>query len=205
MSSLEIAELTGKLHRNVMADIRIMLEALGDRPLSFQHTVERPNPSGGRPIKSPCFHLPKRLVFNLVTGYSIPLRQKVIDRWMELEQVVAEAAPVPAPFAIPQTLFGGGGDTLQTQDISPIVHTSNGRVFATSKDVAAYFGKQHCNVLSSVDRMLEDNPDFSGLTGIFVEHTEARPGGGRPLRHFEMNRDGFVLLAMGFTGAKVLT
>jgi phage antirepressor YoqD-like protein len=88
MSSREIAELTGKEHRNVMRDIRTMLVELygEDRMLTFEQTVERPNPSGGAPIRSPVFMLPKRESLILVSGYSVPLRAKIIDRWEELER-----------------------------------------------------------------------------------------------------------------------
>ena len=87
MSSREIAELTGKRHDNVMRDTRAMLvELYGEgRLLKFEGTVERPNPSGGAPITSPVYHLPKRETLILVSGYSIPLRAKIIDRWQELE------------------------------------------------------------------------------------------------------------------------
>lgn len=92
MTSLEIAELTGKRHDNVMRDIRQMLAELHgkDRVLSFEETVERPNPSGGASIKSPAFRLPRREVEILVTGYSITLRAKVINRLRELESEAAK-------------------------------------------------------------------------------------------------------------------
>lgn len=92
MSTKEIAELTGKRHDNVMADARKMLAELHgqDRLLSFQATVERPNPSGGAPIASTVFMLPKRETLVLVSGYSIEMRARIIDRWQELE---AGAAP----------------------------------------------------------------------------------------------------------------
>lgn len=91
MTSLEIAELTGKRHDHVLRDIRSMLSELygADRLPSFEETVERPNPSGGASIKSPAFRLPRREVEILVTGYSITLRAKVIDRLRELESEVA--------------------------------------------------------------------------------------------------------------------
>lgn len=91
MSSLEIAGLTGKRHDHVLRDIRSMLSELygADRLPSFEETVERPNPSGGASIKSPAFRLPRREVEILVTGYSITLRAKVIDRLRELESEVA--------------------------------------------------------------------------------------------------------------------
>lgn len=91
MTSREVADLTGKEHRNVMRDIRAMLDELHgeDRVLSFEQTVERLNPSGGAPIKSIVYCLPRREVEILVTGYSITLRAKVIDRLRELEDEVA--------------------------------------------------------------------------------------------------------------------
>lgn len=89
MSSREIAILTGKEHRNVMADIRKMLaELIGDGGvLKFQHT--QANEQNGQSY--PVYLLPKRETLILVSGYSIELRARIIDRWQELEK--ASAAP----------------------------------------------------------------------------------------------------------------
>jgi len=94
MSSREIAALTGKRHDNVIADIRKMLVELhGEaRLLSFQGTVERPNPSGGAPISSTVYLLPKRETLILVSGYNVQMRARIIDRWQELE--AQAAAPI---------------------------------------------------------------------------------------------------------------
>ena len=54
MSSLEIAKLTGKDHKNVLADIRKMLNELEITELSFQLSYKD---STGRSL--PCFNLPK--------------------------------------------------------------------------------------------------------------------------------------------------
>lgn len=88
MSSLEIADLTGKEHRNVMRDIRAMLTELhgSGGVLNFEHTHR--NPQNGQ--EYPVFRLPRREVEILVTGYSITLRAKVIDRLRELESEVAK-------------------------------------------------------------------------------------------------------------------
>ena len=94
MSSLEIAELTGKRHADVMRDIRTMLRDLGQGLSNFAQAYR--HPQNGQEF--PCFNLPRDLTFTLVTGYSIPLRKKVIDRWMELEEV--RKGPAPAPFAV---------------------------------------------------------------------------------------------------------
>jgi len=109
MTSREIADLVDKRHDNVMADIRKMLAELygEDRLLSFQGTVERANPSGGAPISSVVYMLPKRESLILVSGYSIPLRAKIIDRWAELE--AAASNPVKSlddPRALREVLLG---------------------------------------------------------------------------------------------------
>lgn len=77
MSSREIAKLTGKRHDNVRADIDKMARELS---LSFQ---EKPEATAGRPILA--YHLPKRETLILVSGYTVALRARIIDRWMELE------------------------------------------------------------------------------------------------------------------------
>src|SRR5688500_12456387 len=77
ISSREIAELTGKRHDNVVADIRKMASELS---LNFQEKPESSN--GGRPIK--VLSLEKRETLILVSGYSVELRARIIDRWMEL-------------------------------------------------------------------------------------------------------------------------
>lgn len=92
MSSREIAELTGKEHRNVMRDIRAMLRDLYDDVgmLGFEHTEI--NTQNG--VAYPVFMLPKRETLILVSGYSTELRARIIDRWQELESRVAQPQPV---------------------------------------------------------------------------------------------------------------
>ena len=92
MSSREIAELTGKEHRNVMRDIRGMLVTLHGEAgmLSFEHTHR--NEQNGQ--EYPIFSLPKRETMILVSGYSVELRARIIDRWQELEQQQAKPQTV---------------------------------------------------------------------------------------------------------------
>jgi phage antirepressor YoqD-like protein len=99
MSSVEIAELTGKAHKNVLADIRAVLGGLKIQPSSFEATYTN---SQGK--AQPCFYLPKRECLVLVSGYSVDLRAKIIDRWMELE--MAPAAPAAIDFSDPAVLLG---------------------------------------------------------------------------------------------------
>ncbi|GGD63192.1 phage antirepressor KilAC domain-containing protein [Caballeronia grimmiae] len=89
MSSKEIADLTNKEHKNVMADIRKMLDELGLRSADFSANVAD---AYGR--LQPAFFLPKRETLILVSGYSIAMRARIVDRWQELEsQVAASALP----------------------------------------------------------------------------------------------------------------
>lgn len=90
MTSREIAELTGKRHDNVMADIRKMLSELGLTSTDFSGDLPD---SYGR--MQPGFQLPKRETMILVSGYSIAMRARIIDRWDALETGKATPAAVP--------------------------------------------------------------------------------------------------------------
>lgn len=97
MSSLEIAQRTGKEHRNVLRDIREMLTELhGEKDLlRFEHIYFD---SYNR--KQTCYNLPKHECMVLVTGYSVTLRAKVLERWRELED--AEVQRQQAALALAQ-------------------------------------------------------------------------------------------------------
>ncbi|WP_336352994.1 phage antirepressor KilAC domain-containing protein [Pseudomonas atacamensis] len=81
MSSSEIAELTGKLHKNVIRDIREMLDELQKDGSDLSHVHETKDGRGYTTL----FELDKELTETLLTGYSIPLRHKVIRRLNELQ------------------------------------------------------------------------------------------------------------------------
>ena len=80
MSSLEVAEITGRTHSNVMRDIRSLLEQ-GVNQINFE-AVEYTDKKGE---KRPCFNLTKKGCLILASGYNAKLREKIIDRWEELE------------------------------------------------------------------------------------------------------------------------
>jgi len=81
MSSTEIAELTGKQHKHVIRDIREMLDALEKDGPVLGHVREDKDGRG----YTVNFHLDKELTETLLTGYSVPLRRKVVHRLHELE------------------------------------------------------------------------------------------------------------------------
>ena len=91
MSSLQIAEITGKIHTNVLRDIESILEQAEIDLIKFESIYPD---SYGRPQK--CYILPRRECDLVVSGYSVKYRLAIIDRWHELE---AKQAPVN-PLAI---------------------------------------------------------------------------------------------------------
>lgn len=84
MTSLEVAECTGKTHSNVLVDVRRMLLELNlineKGQLIYQCTYQ-----DAQGKDRPMFTLPKKEVMCLVSGYSIKLRMAIIDRLDELE------------------------------------------------------------------------------------------------------------------------
>ena len=95
MTSREIAELTGKAHTHVLRDIRHLMAELGDPLLVHLREVKDARQYTDH------FVLPKRETLILVSGYSIPMRAKIIDRWQELEAAQAPAAPALPNFGNP--------------------------------------------------------------------------------------------------------
>lgn len=72
----------------------------------------------------------------------------------------------------------------------------------SSLDIAETFGKRHDHVIESIRSIERDlnTPEFSGL--FFESDYKASNGKKNPM--YLMNRDGFTLLVMGFTGEKAM-
>ena len=81
-----------------------------------------------------------------------------------------------------------------------ILKRQNGQPVASSRNVAESFGKNHRDVLRAIDALKVDVRNFAQM---FFETTEP-DSYGRAQRAYLMNRDGFTLLAMGFTGKAAL-
>lgn len=81
-----------------------------------------------------------------------------------------------------------------------ILSTQNGEPVASSRQIADNFEKRHDHVMRDIDAIKKDVPNFGEM---FFE-TETPDSYGRPQRTYLMNRDGFSLLVMGFTGKAAL-
>lgn len=85
----------------------------------------------------------------------------------------------------------------------PVVFERDGRVFASSRDVAECFEKRHDNVMRDIDNLLKDINSSKLRSGLF-QQIMIPDGQGIDRRAFDMTRDGFMLLAMGFTGSRAM-
>jgi Rha family phage regulatory protein len=84
-----------------------------------------------------------------------------------------------------------------------LVEQHDGRAVTTSMKVAEVFGKQHKHVLDAIRRLMEDQDVSARL--IFRQCYKINElANGKSEPYFEMDRDGFTLLSMGFTGKKAL-
>ena len=95
MSSVAIAQVTGKSHKNIMRDIRALLEQ-GVSRLNFELTsYNRPQPNGGYRSEA-CYQLTRKGCLILASGYNALLREKIIDRLEELELARQKTLPSEA-------------------------------------------------------------------------------------------------------------
>lgn len=112
---------------------------------------------------------------------------------------------------------------VKKQEQSKLVIIKSKQAVCGSTDVAEQFGKKHKNVLKIIDKIIKEsggsklsreNDNQSAQFGadyhttgevkkMFKEslYTDSR---GKQQRMYHMNRDGFTLLVMGFTGAEAM-
>ena len=85
---------------------------------------------------------------------------------------------------------------------APVLAVVDGIPTTTSVDVARHFGKRHDDVLKAIRNLLPQLPD--GGVRNFAETPYTDPQNGQQYPAYRITRDGFTLLAMGFTGKKAL-
>lgn len=100
MTSVMLAELVEKEHKNVLADIR-KLQEFYTQTYSAEKSADLIKSSTytdslGRTY--PCFELSKDACLDLVTGYSLPHRHAVNQRWQELEAATNTQPKVPQTY-----------------------------------------------------------------------------------------------------------
>ena len=74
-----------------------------------------------------------------------------------------------------------------------------GKILANSREIAKNFNKEHKNVVRAIENLTAQNCTVKNMfiKDIFIHK-------GNEYKMYWMNRDGFSLLVMGFTGEKAL-
>jgi len=83
---------------------------------------------------------------------------------------------------------------------APILSIHEGKAVTTSQNLAQTFGKRHTEVMRVI-RTLDCPAEFRRRNFASAEYKDAQ---GKPRPMFEVTRDGFAILAMGFTGKEAM-
>lgn len=89
-------------------------------------------------------------------------------------------------------------NALSPAQAIPLVDCHGDHITTTSLRIAQTFGKQHSHVLRAIER-LECSQQFRQSNFGLTPYLDAQ---GKPRTMYEISRDGFVFLAMGFTGTQ---
>lgn len=88
------------------------------------------------------------------------------------------------------------------QDLVTI--NENHQPVTTSVKIAEVFGKKHKNVIQAINNIIGDLRNLEDLGRLNFQPTSYYDVQGREQKQYIVTRDGFTLLAMGFTGKKAL-
>ena len=143
MTSLEIAELTGKQHKNLMRDIRNMEPAWEKvTGLKFERCEKTYLLANGVMKKQPYYQLTKTECLYIATKFNDEARAKLVLRWQELEMAdvrrkMSEVRCLPEPqkiLALADEIIGEGlrmvnADAEDTLTATQVAKTFNMTVF----------------------------------------------------------------------------
>ena len=92
-------------------------------------------------------------------------------------------------------------ESLTGRPIEDDLRNENGQIVVSSRMVAERFGKRHDNVIQNIESITTEN---QGLINNYFIPSTYTAGTGKRYKEYLMNRKGFTLLAMGFTGREAL-
>lgn len=92
------------------------------------------------------------------------------------------------------------------QAIVDALHVVEGRPVTSSRIVSEYFEKKHSDVVRAIEAISTKKPELVASRNFaqWSEQVEIGSGAKRTVTGYWMDRKGFCLLAMGFTGSKAL-
>ena len=128
MSSREIAELTGSTHDNVLKTIR----SLAAKGVVSSNDTPYVHPQNGQVYRE--FLLSQRDTLVVVSGYSVELRARIIDRWQELEAQVGQFQ-IPTTYA--EALQAAADQARDNQSLRLVILDQAPKVAAIKRLAAA--------------------------------------------------------------------
>lgn len=128
---------------------------------------------------------PKGWPGSLTTGIATPARLTTHERCNSGGEVYNSSSEAAIMATIPAIA-------------QPEITVINGQAVTSSLAIADYFTKRHERVLDKI-RNLECSPAFAEHNFVLSEYIDAT---GRKLPCYQITRDGFAFLAMGFTGKR---
>ncbi|MBT2600917.1 MULTISPECIES: phage regulatory protein/antirepressor Ant [unclassified Oceanobacillus] len=84
--------------------------------------------------------------------------------------------------------------------MNQLVFQNKDQIVTSSRNIARDFGKEHKNVIRDIRGLLKNEP----AKDMFYETTYIHEKNNQEFVQYLMNRDGFTLLVMGFTGKKAM-
>ncbi len=84
-----------------------------------------------------------------------------------------------------------------------LITNTNGELTTSSLGIAERFGKRHCDVLEKISDIMAEMNSTENSVQYFIESIYI-DNSGKSNKCYELTRDGFSLLVMGFTGKKAL-
>ncbi len=95
--------------------------------------------------------------------------------------------------------------SIATTTATPDLKIIDGQITTTSKQVAEHFGKRHTHVLRAIKNLLKELPEEHRPNfGLTFNEVVGANGATRKEPAYRITRDGFTLLAMGFTGKEAM-
>lgn len=148
ISSLQVAEATGKAHNMIMRDIRNILDqGVDECNFALTSYTDKAN------RQSPCYQLTKKGCLILASGYNAKLREQIIDRWEELETQAAQTTlnfPAQTLDTV-ERLHKALCDARETIDRQNNILDEKSRIISDMERMASLLDPDHKSFTSSVD------------------------------------------------------
>lgn len=95
---------------------------------------------------------------------------------------------------------------FETEEVTPLqliefIYAKGNDLKTDSRKVAIAFDKEHKHVMRDIRELFKEEPEFAKSNfGLCYENSNLQNG--KPQPYYEMTKDGFIFLVMGFSGAK---